>query len=282
MSAEMDAGARGPQPRPRTRRRRRARFEIGRVLGTGFSIWFRGLPAFVALTAVVFAPYALLRWWAEVLQPSRAASWTYIGVSALIQQLLALVVSATVIYAVFQRLRGRRVGVWQSITYGLGRLPAVFGVSLLVALVTIVIWVPVALLVGLGIDLGAGLLAIPSLVVYVVVQCGLWVAVPACVVERPGLTESLRRSWTLTKGSKAAIFLLLILFGIASAVLGFMTTILVSAITNDDSASAQVLLSLALAVVMTSLTAVVNAVGYHELRLAVDGIDAGELAAIFD
>ena len=39
---------------------------------------------------------------------------------------------------------------------------------------------------------------------------------------------------------------------------------------------------LALSLAFTSLTSVVTAVGYHELRLKVDGVDPEELAAIFD
>jgi hypothetical protein len=44
----------------------------------------------------------------------------------------------------------------------------------------------------------------------------------------------------------------------------------------------ELLISLGVAVVIPSLTAVVTAVGYHDLRRKVDGVDAEELASIFD
>jgi hypothetical protein len=38
----------------------------------------------------------------------------------------------------------------------------------------------------------------------------------------------------------------------------------------------------AISLFMTTLTAVVNAVGYHDLRMAKEGIGAAELEAVFD
>ena len=188
MSAEM--GADPPRQAPRTPsrrpRRRRRRFEIGRVLGTGITIWFSGLPAYFTLTAVVFAPYVLLRWWLVSLNVPREFGFVLAFVPPLLENLFSLIASATVIYAVFQRLRGRRVGLGATISYGLQRIPAVIGVAVLLLMIFTAVATPVVLML-LAEALGAvAILAIPTMVVYGILYCGLWVAIPVCVVERPG------------------------------------------------------------------------------------------------
>ena len=66
------------------------------------------------------------------------------------------------------------------------------------------------------------------------------------------------------------------------AVVGVLATLVLGALVGFDDSAFQLPATLLLTVLVTSMTAVVTAVGYHELRLKVDGIDADELAAIFD
>jgi uncharacterized membrane protein len=118
----------------------------------------------------------------------------------------------------------------------------------------------------------------------------LWVAVPAAVIERNGLS-ALPRSAALTKGYRWRIFgLLLVLFFILfvlSLPIGAIGGVLVlMAMSGDGSVDVVITIIMALNWIVASFTgafsAVVYAVSYHDLRVAKEGADTQQIASVFD
>ncbi len=108
-----------------------------------------------------------------------------------------------------------------------------------------------ALSVGVLILLASILFIIPGLILYT-----MWfVATPTCVVERLGPFRSMRRSRALTKGHRWKIFGLLLV--------------------------AQIL-NLIWSAIWSAFFAILVVVTYHDLRVAKEGLDTEQIAAVFD
>ena len=110
----------------------------------------------------------------------------------------------------------------------------------------------------------------------VIIGCMLYVAVPACVIEKLGVTASTSRSVALTKGYRWQIFGLFLLVVVIALVGAF-----VLAKIGGVGLVGQTL-SFAWQVVSTAFGAVLSAVIYHDLRMAKEGIDLDTLASVFD
>jgi hypothetical protein len=267
-----------PGPRPVRRRRGRPSraFPIGHVLGSSFSIWFTNLVPFLLLSAAVFA---LMPWWSPL--------------DIVLASVFGQVVSAALIFSVFERMRGKVVPMSTAIRRGITALPTVIALGLVLGLVMVVAAAPILVFYLLSPDdftSGATpcvflLVQLACGIAVMYLTCGLYVAVPACVVERPGIVASLRRSWHLTNGSKWRIFLLSLLLGVMSAIVLMTASAIVATAGNRsvfDGVADHTYVETSLNVVFGSLSAVVAAVAYHELRQSVDGVDADELAAVFE
>src|SRR5262249_55387037 len=135
------------------------------------------------------------------------------------------------------------------------------------------------------------LLAIPLGIVMAL----FWVAVPAATMERLGPGQALTRSKNLTRGNMMASFWIVAL----PVIVGFGAGLLVEATAKQGATTVgdgffvyevpvydrlQVALApLALQVlVLGPITAVAAAVGYHDLRVAQDGVSLDELAKVFE
>lgn len=235
-----------------------APFRIGAVLNRTFAVFSRQLGKFILLALIPMIPLLLL---ILVLASGSKGTATGVavagGVTAIVTFILQTVAQATSLYGAFQEMRNQPFTVAQSIRIGLARTLPVIGV---------------AILSGLAAGLGAMLLIIPG----IIVGCMLYVSIPACVIEKTDVMQSLRRSAALTKGYRWQIFgLLLLLFAIAfigGFVLGWL----------GGGALATELLNFAWQVVFTAFGAVLAAVIYHDLRAAKEGIDTDKLANVFD
>ncbi len=302
MSATYEE--RAPQPSRQPRRG----FEIGSVLSRGFSIWGRNLIPFLLLTALLQIPTYAWNWTQtgsvlvapnfreQFMEQQRVDDATTdsgarlsdqrspwdLMMRALVGGLISLVttqlLTATLVYGVFGELRNRRASIGECLSQGFARLFPALGVAMLTGLVLIALALPFgALMVMIPLF---SIVLLPVLLVFLaLVYCGLFVAVPAAVVERPGVFAALSRSWNLTRGNRARIFgllfLLYILMFLAGAVVGFAT----GALGNLDRLS---WIASLFSLFTFSLFAVITAVTYHDLRVAKDGIDSEELASIFD
>ncbi|HEY6254878.1 MAG TPA: hypothetical protein VIY51_03705 [Xanthobacteraceae bacterium] len=247
-------------------------FRIGQVFSRTWSVFSRNFLTFVLVTGIASVPGLLMP------QPTPGVAvdpFQNLGITAVVLLLLVVLGTlgqAVVLYAAFQVMRGRPIDLAESARIGLRRFFPIVGIAIIV---------PV--LVGLA----SMLLLFPGLMLYT-----MWfVATPVCVVEQLGPLASMGRSRELTKGHRWKIFgMLLLLLLPAIVVGGIVGAILVS------SAGAVGLLSLSAAMtstlaqilnliwsaIWTAFFAILIVVTYHDLRVAKEGIDTDQIAAVFE
>ena len=249
-------------------------FSVGNVLGNGFRIWFKNLIPFLFITSVIYAPLLI---WGITRFPdsltldellSRASSFDrVVMISNLV---LNLMVAAAVTYGVVMELQGSRASIGKCIGVGFGRFFPVLGVSILSVILVV---------------LGFIAVIVPGIILI----CMFYVATPAAVIERAGVTGALGRSSELTKGHKWQIFGLVFLLGL----LGWALQYTVNHVFMDPSTILKggslggfmrraIYLHIGLAVITTSLGAVMSATAYYFLRSEKEGTTADELARVFE
>ncbi|MEZ4383346.1 MAG: hypothetical protein R3A79_18600 [Nannocystaceae bacterium] len=157
---------------------------------------------------------------------------------------------------------------------GIRRLPQVLAVSLLAVLA------PIAFC-------GAGIYALyvlqpPSQLLLLLsvaaifmltggIACGLYVAVPAVVVEEVSIPAALARSWRLTRGSRIIIFAALFVTGIAQGIIEYLVGKAV------PFAVAGPIVDVALSFITGAFGATLGAVTYVRLRETSEGVHASAL-----
>jgi hypothetical protein len=222
-------------------------FRVGPVLKRSLSIFLRNLPPFCLVTAVASLPYLLI--W------SSGVGLQYLGWGLWL--ILMPLSEAVLLYAAFDDMRGRRVNMVESVRVGLRRFLPIVGVALGVPILSTF----------------AGILFIvPGLMLYV----RWFVAVPACIVEQFGALDSMRRSADLTKGHRWKIFGLLLATAVPDAVASNWLD------PSDGNLTSVVVLRLAWETVWNAFGAITVVVAYHDLRVAKEGVDIDEIAAVFD
>jgi len=255
----------------------RVPFTIGGVLGRAFPIWGRNLVRFTILNAIIHSP--LLLYAALALpRPDDPKAWrSFVMVQQIGQGLLGLVATAAVIHGVFQQLRGQPVGIGACLRVCIARFLPVLAVSILLGLLVGATFVPLGILVGMLapaviiLIAGIGVLFLSSLI-----YCTFWLAIPVAVVERPGIVASLSRGARLARGAKLRIFvILLVVFSLQVAV-GIMANV---ALLGKPVAT--VWATLLIAITVGTLMAVANAVAYHDVRVAKEGVGIEELVSVF-
>lgn len=245
-------------------------FSVGNALGTSFRVWFRNFLPFTILNALLYVP--LLVWGStvmhgEVTLEKVASLDRFVLIFGLSSFLIQMFLVSTVTYGVVMELRGQRASMAANLRVGISRLLP----SLLVTL----LW---ALCVGLGFLA----LIVPGLILY----CMFFVAVPASVIERPGIGGALSRSRQLTSGSRPGIFALILIVGLVS--LGVEKLLEGALLDTSDpgkvmaSVRVYVYASAAFEIVAGVFGAVLAAVTYAQLRFSKEGASADELARVFD
>jgi len=234
-------------------------FRVGHVLSRSVSVLFRRFPTFFIVTVVAFSPMVLLNRASASAATDPIQSVIMVGLGFVLLMVLSMLSSAVILHAAFQDMRGRPVRLLESLRVGLRRfLPLI-----LLGIIGAVLMV-----------LGFMLLIVPGLILYT-----MWfVAVAACVVERLGPWTSLRRSRQLTKGYRWRIFglvLVLLLLSVISPLL----ELALSAIGGETLALVGNLIWAAIA---SAFSAVVIALTYYDLRVAKEGTDIEQIAAVFD
>lgn len=241
-------------------------FRLGSVIGRGFGVFAKNLVPFTLLSLVVYLPLIFYTVTVVSGEPDLEALSRYGLIGGVGGVILGLIVTAALMYGTFQQLRGTPASIGVCFSRGLARLFPVLGVGILM---------------GLCVAGGFMLLIIPGIIFY----CMLWVAVPVAVVEKPGLMASLKRSAELTKGYRWQILGIIIVI----AVIQWLAGKVVELVFLGDVATATwgdvrvyMFATLGVSIAIGTLQAVVNAVGYHDLRLAKDGVDMSELESVFD
>jgi hypothetical protein len=232
-------------------------FRIGRVFSRTASLLSRNSPIYVAVTAVAAVPSVLL-----------AEGGPHSGSTGAVWPLLAIVLTlalgtlsqAVVVHAAFQDMGGRPVRLFESLRVGSGRLLAIVGLAICMAF---------------AVGIGFLLLIVPGVILLI-----MWtVATPTCVVERLGVGDSMARSSALTKGHRWQIFGMLILVGFVESIAGAGVKAALGLAGSAGLVIAGTLLWSGLSGAFSAILAVAT---YHDLRVAKEGVDTRQIAAVFD
>jgi hypothetical protein len=238
------------------------------------SVFGSGFVTFLALALVVQLPSLVFNLIVSNLQRSPggpsaepialtcAASIVFLPIMLVFTTLA----SAVVVYGVFQVLRGAPLRIGDCVLVVAGQWQPVLGL---------------AILVGLSVFGGLLCLVIPG----IVISCGLFVAVPALIVERIRIIEAMKRSWKLTSGYKGIIFFFSLGVGVFQFGASWGSTALIAASPLSGLAAGAVLTAVVdygILAVATSFQAVATGVAYHDLRAFSEGLGEDELAAVFD
>lgn len=251
-------------------------FDLGRVLSTGFGALFNNALPFLAVSLVLAGiPGFAFEYWlrsADLENPDLefVLSWQFWG--PVVASILASFVASAV-------LQGTLIG---ATVRHLGGRPAHIGQSVAGALARIVPIVLLSILVGLAIVFGLLLLIVPGVIFYLMFI----VSVPAMMAEGRGVTDSMSRSASLTKGFKGMIFLLAIILLMVGGGVSSVCTALFARIAeaSGDAAADRIILSLGTMLgqtIITAIGAVIVGALYVELRTVKEGASTEAMAEVF-
>jgi len=269
------------------------KLDVGSLFGRTFSSYFRNFFPLTGITLLVSLPTSI---WTIVMLSDVTITDMLAGSDAMTayswgSMLLALVLqpiaTAAVVFAVFRFVKsGTLASIGHSLRVGLVRLPTLIAVALIVGLMLVGLALPGAALAfgmgGFGVFLAVVLLVPVAFVLYV----GLFVTVPAVVVERAGALESLRRSWDLTAGQRWRIFGFLMLFVLIY--MGFAIVLVAFSFMGGAMRDplllyrVQLVASLASGPVFSALNSVATTLTYFDLKVLKEGVGVEELESIFE
>jgi hypothetical protein len=245
-------------------------FSVGNALGKSIGAWVRNIVPFTILSVIVHAPLIVL--WFMLLGGDFEGTESEVVRLAILALVFKFVLGGlligTVTYGVVMELRGQRASFLACIGVGLSRfLPLV--------LVTILFY--------LGVFAGFIALVVPGFILL----CMWFVALPASVIERPGIGGAFRRSSALTEGVRGQIFALVLLVYGGQWVIGKILENKFDGPYETREALLSDLRTYAIfdtvsGVLFSSFAAVLAAVVYAQLRYSKDGTSADELARVFD
>ena len=255
-------------------------FRVGTVFSRTWAVFSRNFLRFSVITAVAGLPSLLFpaAAAADPANPFRNLGWTLLALFLTI--VLGTLSQAIVLYGAFQDMRGRPVSLSDCLNVGLGRFFPIVGL---------------AISMGLAVMFASILLIIPGLILYM-----MWiVATPVCVVERLGPFASMGRSRALTKGHRWKIFGLFLLILIPALIIGSILGVIVVAIFGTNglgggftggflsvttvlSTTMGHLFTLIWGAIWKAFYAILAVVTYHDLRVAKEGVDTEQIAAVFE
>lgn len=254
---------------------------IGDILSTAFDLYKRNAAQLLIIAAVVVVPLTLIQAWLTdiltddvvgsiVVNETTGEVTVTDGGSDFGQAIIASILLGLISAAIWMLLTGaltrgaagalvgRPIDVGGSYRAALARLGGLIGLSLLVALI-----------VGIGFVL----LFIPGLIMLVFLS----MAVPAFIIERRGVTDSMSRSWNLVSGSWwhvfGAIVVAAILSGIVSGIIGAL---------GGDSLIGAWITSAIASILTAPFYALVSVVLYVDLRSRKEGLDSATLQRELD
>jgi MFS family permease len=240
-------------------------FRVGRVFNRAFSVFSRNLLPFSLITAVASLPNLLILTFqtgdAKIAPINGAAAAGKFGFVFVLAIVLYALSQATLLYAAFEDMRGRRVNLIDSMRIGLRRFLAILGVA-----------ISSAILIGFA----SILLVIPGLIVFTMI----FVATPVCVVEKLGPSKSMSRSAALTKGNRWKIFGLWFVT-LAGGTIA-QSVLLKLIVVFGGGTLLGTIFWFVWSAVFGAFYAILVVVTYHDLRVAKEGVDTDQIAAVFD
>jgi hypothetical protein len=240
-------------------------FQVGAALSKAFSLLVRnalpfGIVAVITNLPIFLLPLLFTSFGRQVTAANNSSRLLWMTLAYVVLVVVLHAISqAIILYGAFEDMRGRPVNLISSIWFGGRRLLPVLGVALWGGLLT---------------GLAGLLLIIPAFIVYT-----MWyVATPACVVESIGPGKSLSRSAELTKGHRWKVFGMLIVLGIIEA----LGNLLVQATVKVLGPTVGLVTSLVWLACFGAYSAILAVVTYHDLRVAKEGVDTDQIAAVFE
>lgn len=187
--------------------------------------------------------------------------------------------------AAVQHWRRRPIRLGATLRMALLRLLPALGATILVALVIgaagVLIMVTVAAVLRNGII--ATIVAWPvALLVGLFLDCVFYAAVAACVVERTGPVKSLVRSAYLTKGHRWRLLGIVLISAFVLIVVSLLNVALTFPLFRYVGSLVLNLALFAVSTLISAVQALVAVAAYHDLRFAREGVDADEIAVVFD
>jgi hypothetical protein len=185
---------------------------------------------------------------------------------------LSTLSQAIVLYGSFQVMRGRPINLLESARVGLRRFFPIVGIAISVSFL-------------------AGLASLALLVPGVMLYLMWFVATSVCVVEQLGPFSSMGRSRELTRGHRwkilALILLTLIPSGIVATIVGAVVLAALGmavywGLSPALSEPFGQFVGLLWSAIWTAFYAILAVVIYHDLRVAKDGVDTDQIAAVFE
>jgi hypothetical protein len=231
-------------------------FRVGQAVSQTWSVLLRNFPIFFLVTAVASMPEAATSTIGDPFQVLRLAGLKVEGLGPLLGHVLGTLSQAVVLYGAFQDMRGKRVNLGESMQVGLRRFFPVVGVAISTTL--------------LGF-LGLIAFVVPGLMCFT-----MWfVATPACVVEGRGVFSSLARSARLTRGHGWKIFGMMLLLYFCNAI---VDSPIDQALSGIPAFAGHVIWN----GIWNAFYAILAVVTYHDLRVAKEGVDIEQIAAVFE
>jgi hypothetical protein len=240
-------------------------FSPGRTLRVGLAVLGRNLGPFLVITVLISLPYIALQTLLDFAAAANAAEGngpTTGGNVAIffVQTVTFALVQAALTYGTVQDLRGERASLGDCFRHGLARAGHV---------------VMGSVQYGIMIGLGTLLLLIPGILLFL----RWWVFMPAMVVEGLKPQEGFKRSTALTGGRRWSILgLTAVVFAVQ---LGLMMVAYFVIPEVLPPLAADIAVTV-IAVLFSTVSSVLAAVGYYHLRVEKEGVIIDDLAKVFD
>lgn len=236
-------------------------FNVGALISESISILNAALPRFLALAVIPVIPMFLATLIEGEPTPENiSGNLSGSLIFNLASFILLFAIQGAMIYGSFNELRGQGFSVGDALSKGFARLLPLLGVSILS---------------GLAVVIGLALLVVPGLWIF----CILYAAAAVCVVEQRGVIDSMSRSGELTKGYRWQILGLILIVGIASAVISYILAYIGAKIGGFTVGA---LLGDLIQIYMIALGSVIAALVYYRLRSIKDGVDIDRISDVFN
>jgi hypothetical protein len=283
----------------------RGDFRIGPVLSRTAVMFGRNFLTYFTVAVLAGLP----PWLIGILVPPSPVAVTVVnpfqifgtgGITVVLTIVLGILSQAVVLYGAFQDMRARPVRLIDCLKAGLRRFFPLIGLAICVSLAMLIYMVFLALVIVGLIQVLQPFLSVVAFLLLLIPLVALYLmwfaATPACVLERAGPFRSLGRSRELTKGHRGRIFgLILVVVIPALIVAGIITAVMAMFgigvnlrigvffdVNRSLNTVAAQIVSLIWTAAWTAFYAILVAVTYHDLRVAKDGVDTEEIAAVFE
>ena len=261
-------------------------FRVGRALGLSFTIWFKNFIPFLFLAALLTTPeflyvYSKLGFSGEITAFQDLGDVIIFALAFLaIGFLCSCLVVQTYAYGVVMELKGHHSSIGSTVAHGFSRFFSVLGVAILIGIILAVTIFAASFILGrMGVIGQIGVYCLIGAIYSVY-----FVAIPAAVIERPGVGGALTRSRELTMGRRGGIFAMLALVYIVKFLADqILTDSMTSSTESFENAFRKVMYwKIGIDVILNMLLSVMACVSYYLLRNEKEGTSADELASVFD